>query len=107
MRTHQEIDQRSLAMHRLVASKVRQNPQLFLKVQGTLARWRQTVCEASQPYLQEWERLMGQGMDACLAVAVEDSPRADALRQASPFAGVLSHHERFQFLKTWRAEHDT
>lgn len=106
MRTHDEIDQRSLAMHRMVASEILRDPELFQKARATLARWRGTVCVASQPHLAEWERLMNLGIDACLAVAVEDSQRAAALRQSSPFSGVLSNQERFAFLKTWRRDHE-
>jgi hypothetical protein len=106
MRTHQEIDRRSLALHRLVAERVRRDPALFEKARQTLARWRQTVCVASQPYLEEWERLMNQGVDACLSVAVEDSERAAALRQSSPFSGVLTNRERFAFLRQWRRDHE-
>ena len=105
MRTHQEIDKRSLAMHRLVAEKIRQNPALFNQARATLARWRKTVCVSSQPHLREWECLMNQGMEACLAFAVEDSERATQLRQSSPFAGLLSHSDRFAFLKTWSLTH--
>lgn len=105
MRTHQEIDERALAMHRLVAERIRQNPALFDKAILTLARWRKTVCASSQPYLHEWERLMAQGIDACLAAAVEDSEHATALRQSSPFAGVLTHQDRFVFLKKWNQNH--
>ena len=106
MRTHQEIDQRSLALHRLVAERVRRDPASFERARATLARWRRSVCIASQPYLEEWERLMNQGVEACLAVAVEDSPRAAALRQSSPFSGILTNRERFSFLKQWRTDHE-
>ena len=106
MRTHEEIDQRSLAMHRLVASRIFRDPELFQKARATLARWRATVSIASQPYLEEWECLMNQGIESCLAVAVEDSQRAAALRQSSPFSGVLSNRERFAFLKAWRRDHE-
>jgi hypothetical protein len=106
MRTHDEIDQRSLALHRLVAKRVMRDPALFEKARMTLVRWRQTVCIASQPYLEEWESLMNQGIEACLSVAVEDSQRAAALRQSSPFSGVLTNRERFAFLKQWRSEHE-
>jgi hypothetical protein len=106
MKTHDEIDERSLAMHRLVAERVANDPALFLKARGTLARWRGTVCASSQPYLQEWERLMNLGVEACLAVTVEDSQRAAALRQSSPFSGVLSHRERVAFLREWRRDHE-
>lgn len=102
MRTHQEIDQRTLAMHRLVVEKIRQDPHLFDKAQATLARWRHMVSANSQPYLHEWESLMNQGMEVCLAAAVEESEHATARRQSSPFAGLLTHRDRFIFLKTWR-----
>jgi len=105
MRTHLEIDQRSLAMHRLVADKLRREPVLFANVKDTLARWRVSVCPASQPYLEEWERLVNQGIDSCLAVAIEESQRATALRQASPFSAVLTNRERFMFLKSWKRDH--
>ncbi len=107
MRTHQEIDERTLAMHRLVAEKIRQTPALFDKAKATLARWRTTVSVSSQPYLLEWELLMNQGVETCLAVAVEESERAKALRQSSPFAGLLTHQDRFTFLKTWSLDHAT
>ena len=106
MRTHEEIDQRSLALHRLVAERIMRDPALFEKSRLTLARWRETVCVASQPYLEEWERLMNEGVEACLAVALEDSQRAAALRQSSPFSGVLSNRERFAFLKQWARDHE-
>ena len=104
MPTHQDIDARSLAMHRLAAEKIRRDPALLHQVQQTLARWRVTVCASSQPYLQEWDDLARQGLDALLAAAVEDSPQGAARRQASPFAGVLSNQERFDLLKQWRQQ---
>ena len=98
---HQDIDTRSLALHQLVAEKIRHQPHFLGHVEATLARWRTMVCPASQPYLEEWQQLLAQGIESCLAVAVEDSPRAAALRQCSPFTGVLTHAERFKFLKAW------
>ncbi len=59
----------------------------------------------SEPYLAEWDRLLAQGLEQVLATAVEESERAAALRQCSPFAGILSPAERFAFLKTWTATH--
>ena len=105
MTSHQEIDQRSLALHRLLAEKIRQDPNLFDNMKRTLARWRTIVCASSQPYLEEWEQLVKQGIDACLAVATEDSERANAMRQASPFCGILTNEERWEFLLEWDKNH--
>ncbi|MDO8903188.1 hypothetical protein [Hydrogenophaga sp.] len=40
---------------------------------------------SAQSYLEEWERLMAQGLEATLAVALDDSEHGAALRQSSPF----------------------
>jgi uncharacterized protein YigA (DUF484 family) len=101
MRTHQEIDARSLALHQAVAEKLRRQPEFFMNAQATLNRWQTTVCKASQPYLQEWQQLFSCGLEASLAVATQDSERAAALRQSSPFCGILTPQERFAFFKSW------
>jgi hypothetical protein len=105
MRTPQDLDERTLAMHMLVAEKLRRDPQLLQRVDNTLQRWRAQVCERSQPYLVEWQKLVDQGVDACVGAMTERTQRAAAMRQASPFAAVLSNQERFEFLRRWRAMH--
>jgi hypothetical protein len=104
MSTHRALDARSLALHQLVAQRLQDDPDAFVHAQATLARWRASVDERVQPYLLEWEALMAQGFEACIEVMLEDSERASALRQASPFAGLLSNAERFAVLKAWREE---
>jgi hypothetical protein len=104
--THPQIDKRTRAMHGLIVAKIRRDPALFDRVLATLTRWRGMVSGHSQPYLQTWETLAQQGgMEACLSMAVEDSERAAALRQASPFAGLLTNAERFAFLKAKKGDH--
>jgi hypothetical protein len=88
-------------MHRLVVEKIEKDPHLFEQVKATLARWRDSVSGHSQPYLTEWELVAGRSMKDCLALAVEDSQRATALRKSSPFAGILSDAERHAFLDSW------
>jgi len=105
MRTHQFLDARSLALHRLIAEKIRRDPALFQKVRSTLAHWQTIVSADSQPYLIEWARLVEAGMDECLAMATEDSEHATALRQSSPFCGVLTERERLDFLRSWSTRH--
>ncbi len=92
-------------MHRLIAAKIRNDPVLFEKVRVTIGRFRQIVCANSQSYLIEWERVIKQGMEAALALATEESERATALRQASPFAGILTKPERLAFLAQWKRDH--
>ena len=107
MKHHQDIDQRSLDLHRLVVKKIQSQPVLFERIPQTLAHWREVVAEQSQPYVLAWQQLAEQGMDACLAAAVDETEWGHAMRQCSPFTGILSHKERFTFLREWEREHQT
>ena len=93
-RTHQELDKRSLELHRLVAEKIRCDPVLFDRAAAILDRWRGMGPSHADAYLTEWARLITAGMDECLSVAVEDSERAAALRRNSPLSCLLSTRER-------------
>lgn len=103
--SHQWLDQRSLALHRLITEKIRRDPDLFENVKRTIARWSQIVCANSQPYVKEWQRLVDLGIEECLAVTTEDSERANAMRQTSPFCGILTNEERWEFLLEWDKSH--
>jgi hypothetical protein len=103
--THQQIDARSLELHRLIADKIRSNPALFERARATLARFRRIVDRRSQPYLVEWEQVFERGMEAALALATEDSQHAEAMRQSAPFAGILTHQERWTFFRDWWSQH--
>jgi hypothetical protein len=104
-RTPQAIDRQSLELHQLVAAKVRNDLGLLDKASEILKRWRTTVSPRTHGYLDEWQRLIDQGAEVCLSVAVEDSEHAAALRQASPLSCLLTPKERFEFLKARRQEH--
>lgn len=105
MKTHQEIDALNLAMDRAIVAKLRSSPHLFRKVEENLRRWRERV-EAGDPgtkrYLALWEELAAQGREACFAMALEESERAAAMRQAAPFAGILTADERMRVIRAHR-----
>ncbi|MBS1856694.1 MAG: hypothetical protein JST11_15100 [Acidobacteria bacterium] len=91
---HQRIDRRSLALHRAIAEKLRGNPALLEIARDNLARW-SSRDNHSQPYFDEWRRILEKPLPEILRVLEEDSERAAALRQATPFAGVLAPKERW------------
>ena len=105
MPLHSEIDQRSLAMHKLVAQKVRADIGLLVRARATLDRWNAHVSPRTFVYLNEWRNLMDSGLEAVLSVATEDSEHAAAMRQASLLACLLTNQERFALLKQWKAQH--
>lgn len=103
--THQEIDARSLALHQLVAAKLRRNPALLERPKAVLDRWRTQAPSRSEPYRAAWAQLLQRGLEPALALAVEDSEWARAMRQCSPFCGVLTPAERLGFLRSWAGRH--
>ena len=106
---HRRIDERSLALHRAIADKLREQPELLQIARDNIVRWRVTAGR-SLPYLDEWQRLFESPLDQLLSAIESDEERMTALRQSSPFAGVLTPHERWaiyeRFPATRPAAHD-
>lgn len=97
---HERIDQRSLAMHRRIAEKLRESPSLLAIAEDNLARW-MSQPGRSQPYLEAWQALLRLPIDELTKRIVEPSEWMTALRQSSPFAGVLSNQERWAILREY------
>jgi hypothetical protein len=91
---HQRIDERSLALHRAIADKLRRDPSLIEVALDNIDRW-SLQNSRSQPYWDTWRELLSGPLDVLLALLVEKSERMTALRQATPFAGILSPQERW------------
>ena len=110
MRTHQQIDELNYELDLAVSAKLRSDPMLFRTVLSNMKRWQDRLQiggeDGSRPYLEAWEGIVGRGMLACLAIAEEKSERATELRQASPFAGILTESERRQILERYRRRHE-
>ena len=94
LRGHQRIDQRSLAMHRAIAEKLRTNPGLMDIARDNLLRW-SAARGHSQPYWDAWREILNRPLPEILDLLVEETERMTALRQTSPFAGVLEPAERW------------
>lgn len=101
-----ELDRKSLALHQLVVEKIELDPKLFQRVQQTLQLWRSKENWATRPYLAQWQAVVDDGMQAALARATEETERGQAMRQASPFAGILTEAERLEFLKSWSRRYE-
>jgi predicted NAD/FAD-dependent oxidoreductase len=94
LRGHQRIDQRSLALHRAIAEKLRAHPALLEIARDNLDRW--TLMQSrSQPYWDAWRKILSRPLPEILELLGEESERMTALRQATPFAGVLEPAERW------------
>ena len=92
---HARIDARSLAMHRAIAAKLIANPDLLAIAHDNLKRWA-TTAGRSQPYSDAWAELLTKPLHELVALMQEDSEFMRAMRQCSPFAGVLLVQERWE-----------
>lgn len=92
MRSHQWIDQRSLALHEAVAAKLEAHPQLMDVVRRNLERWLQ---QNPATALREWRRILDSTpLPEVVALLRSSSDEAARLRQSSPFAVLLTTEER-------------
>ena len=104
MRTHEWIDQRSLAFDRAIAEKLRADPFLLGRAQRTLERWLQQRRSAPPPVLAEWhDILVGWPLDRILDLLTSADENARRLRQSSPFCGILTPEERLAILKEYES----
>lgn len=103
MKDHRLIDERSLAFDRVVARKLRANPDLISKAQANLRRWLVTCSAGARPVLLEWQRLLEGPTEALFAQLQATDERAARLRQSSPFCGVITPEERNRILREFHA----
>ena len=94
LRGHQRIDRRSLELHRAIADKLREDPALVAVAHDNLSRW-SAIAGRSQPYWDAWREILKRPLPEVLELLVEDSEKMTAMRQATPFAGVLTPEERW------------
>ena len=92
VRSHQWIDQRSLALHEAVAAKLEAHPQLLDLARQNVERW---LLHSSAAALREWRGILDSvPLTDVVALLRSSSEEAARLRQSSPFAGLLTTEER-------------
>src|SRR6266567_4493253 len=104
MRSHEWIDQRSLALDRLVADKLAVQPELLDRAVQTLERWIAQRQALPPVVLLEWRQLLRErSLSEILALLRSDSQEARRLRQSSPFCGLLTTDERLALFRDYEA----
>jgi hypothetical protein len=94
---HRKLEERSLALHREIARRIRQNPDLLTGVRDRLikdirsGRFSISLTNA----MQEWLDLLNTSLlEQILELLVDQGENARRLRQSTPFAGILTQEER-------------
>jgi hypothetical protein len=99
MDPHELAEERSLAIHREVAARLQADPGLLAIARARVEGW---LADASvHPfYARAWNELLSGRVERLLEALTDPSETARALRQCSPFAGVVDPRTR------WRIWHD-
>jgi hypothetical protein len=90
-RTHRLADMRSLAYHRLVATRLDQD--VVAKALRRLRRWEDDG-RIDPRWAETWEDILAMPLERIARAITADTERGRAIRQSSPFAGTLNEHER-------------
>lgn len=88
---HARAARRALALHRVLARRLRRSDVVEARTQ--LARWR-AEDRIDPAYADAWERLLTLPLPKLREALVDTGEQADDLRQNSPLAGLLSEPER-------------
>jgi hypothetical protein len=91
-------ERRSIALHRVVGERLRDNPHLIVAARQRIDGW---IADGSihPVHGEAWRQLPTGPLEALLAALVDPGDRARTLRQCSPFAGVLDAKTRW---RVWR-----
>jgi hypothetical protein len=99
---HRKLEERSLALHREIAQRVRSNPDLLSSVRERLSkdirsgRFSISLIDA----MQEWLDLLdSSSVEQLLELLVDEGGNGRRLRQSTPFAGILTQEERRRILE--------
>jgi len=94
MNMQKRSDERSKALHRKIAEKLRKNPKLWSVPKLNINRWKKRR-KNLMPSVTEWEYILdNHSREHILSVLESDSEESVRFRSSSPFTGILSDIER-------------
>ena len=97
MDPHRLAEERSLALHRAVLARLEGDPSVLERAQANV---RAMLTDGrSTHYARAWAQLLAGPVSRLREALVADTEEARALRQATPFAGVVGPRERWEI---WR-----
>ncbi len=100
MKTHALIDQRSLALARIIVAKIDEDPNRTGLVQAR-ERCRRWYEEREAPAHREWLEILDRPWRQVRDMLLDESESGQRLRQSTPFCGVLTPRERWAIYKDW------
>jgi len=101
--TPDDVVQKTLGWHKLAVAKLQRNPELLSVVEANIEGFKREGSPRAMSYFLEWEEHFAKGPEHLFAVALEESEHAADLRQCSPFGGILTDEERWQYFREFKA----
>ena len=98
MNEHRLAEERSLALHREVAAILGRNPSKLEIARERVQGW-QREGTVHAHYADAWAEVIAGPFEALLQLLVDDSENARALRQVTPFSGLVDPRTRWRI---WR-----
>lgn len=98
MNAHALAEARSLELHRLIVHHLQSDPTLVDRARERVRGW-QRDGSVSAPYANQWASLLDGPFEQLRGVLLDEGERARALRQCTPFAGVVDPRTRWRI---WR-----
>jgi hypothetical protein len=98
MDPHRLAEERSVAYHRVIAERLRHQPEVLENARQRVQMWLASSGDAPF-YARKWAEILAGDISSIAVFLIERSELADELRQSSPFAGALRPQERW---KIWR-----
>ena len=106
MNFQKRADERSKALHKKIAFKLRKNPALWDIPKSNIERWKLNNEQIASAIL-EWENILNtKTRDQILTLLESDSEEMIRLRSSSPFAGILNSNERNAIFDFYRLNSD-
>ena len=102
MDPHRLAEERSIAYHRVIAARLREDLSLLEAARARVRHWAATL-NPVPPYARAWNEILGRDVAAITSFLVDPGEWARELRQSSPFAGALSPRERWRLWRETRS----
>lgn len=94
MDLHRRAELRSIALHAVVAERLRADPKIVARARQRIER-----SDVHPTYRAQWVALLDGPLDELTAALVRDDEAMRALRQTTPFTFVVGPRERWRI---WR-----
>ena len=103
MKTHQRIDERSIAMAKAIVGRIDRDPARagLAEAKLTCQRWYRN---SPRPAIGEWLEILERPWEEIRSALLDESETGRRLRQSDPFCSILARQERWAI---YRAYHET